>query len=68
MNMQQIWEQLCNKNALLRVNSTVVEFESQNLKRLLEQVYEQGVKQGRLAEQNKELGKPSFDPFGGLFK
>jgi hypothetical protein len=45
MTFDQIWENLCCKSPKLREDGKTVEFESQNLKRLLKQVYDQGYKQ-----------------------
>jgi hypothetical protein len=42
MTLSQIWEQLCKKDGRLHDEEAKVEFTSANLKKLLEQVYEQG--------------------------
>lgn len=44
MTFDSIWLQLCEKNNLLIVEESVVEFRSKNLKALLLQVYQQGQK------------------------
>ena len=60
MKFSEIWSQLCRKDARLNTDGTKVEFESQNLKRLLEQVYEQGQKSAPKPQ------SPGVD-FGGIF-
>lgn len=42
MTFEEIWRQLCRKSPGLDREDTRVEFTSDNLRRLLEQVYEQG--------------------------
>ena len=65
MKFSEIWSQLCRKDARLNTDGTKVEFESQNLKRLLEQVYEQGQKS---APQPKSSGVDFGRIFDGMFK
>lgn len=47
MTFQGIWDQLVAKDARLKEDDAAVEFRAANLKRLLRQVYDQGVKQGK---------------------
>lgn len=70
MKFSDVWNQLCRKEPRLNEPETKTEFTSSNLRRLLEQVYEQGRKEGKKTQEfkNQLLGntKPK-DPFGGLF-
>lgn len=65
MKFSEIWSQLCRKDARLNTDGTKVEFESQNLKRLLEQVYEQGQKS---APKPQSSGVDFGGIFDGMFK
>lgn len=47
MTFNEIWEQLCRKEPLLRRPESQVTFTSENLRSLLEQVYEQGERSGK---------------------
>lgn len=47
MTFQQIWSQLVKKDPDLAKPDAKVEFTSENLERLLRQVYDQGMKTGK---------------------
>jgi hypothetical protein len=53
LTLEQIWQQLCKKDTRLNQPETVVDFKSENLKKLLAQVYEQGQ---RSAKSNGDSG------------
>lgn len=73
MTFQDIWNQLVRKNPAIAENGKTVEFQSENLKRLLRQVYEQGERKGKsdaeaihTAAANAPQSNP-FNPFDGIF-
>jgi hypothetical protein len=67
MTFQNIWQTLCGKKPKLNDPESIVEFESKNLKTLLEQVYDKGFKHGR--ESIPSSGGMDFDSlFGGWGK
>jgi hypothetical protein len=67
MTFQNIWQQLCRKRPKLNDPQSVAEFTSDNLKSLLEQVYNQGFKHGK--ESVPSSGGMDFDSlFGGWGK
>lgn len=55
---ENLWESLCKKCNDLRDPAAKVEFRSDNLKKLLEQMYDQGAKHS----------KEQKDLFGNLFR
>jgi hypothetical protein len=58
LSLEQIWQQLCKKDSRLAQPETVVDFKSENLKKLLAQVYEQGQKS---TKSNFDSGLGWFD-------
>lgn len=68
MTFDAIWEQLCRKNPSLSKGDSTVEFKSDNLKILLRQVYDQGVKSVPKADPAKNSFDSIFDDFGDVFK
>lgn len=60
MTFEQIWSKLLEKDERLNQGDTMIAFTSANLKRLLQQVYDQGVKQA------KDTDKLIGELFGGL--
>lgn len=68
MTFDAIWEQLRRKNPALSKGDSTVEFRSDNLKTLLRQVYEQGVKSAPKTDSNKNTFDSVLDDFGDIFK
>lgn len=66
MTFKDIWNQLLRKQPDLAKPETVVEFKSDNLHRLLEQVYEQGQKSVKPVE--KPPRGPWDDVLSGMFR
>lgn len=58
MGFERIWQHLCRKEPELQKPGTKIEFESQNLKALLLQVYEKG----------RESAPKARNPFEGWMK
>jgi hypothetical protein len=69
VTFQNIWQQLCRKRPKLNDPQSVAEFTSDNLKSLLEQVYDQGFKQGKESVSSADDAKTTgFDSlFGNIF-
>lgn len=67
MTFDSIWLQLCEKNNLLIVEESIVEFRSKNLKTLLIQVYEQGKKVGESAKLPKSQTDSVNKNYNGLY-
>ena len=63
MTLEDIWNQLCRKQPKLLNENARVEFDSQNLKALLSQVYSQGQKAAVKVEEPKTKSNP-FSGFG----
>ena len=70
MTFDEIWKQLCKKRPGLSDPLNDISIDSENLKKLLMQVYQQGRNKGRESGQTSLLG-PDYnfeDIFGGLGK
>jgi hypothetical protein len=66
MTFKEIWNQLLRKQPSLQKPETVVEFRSDNLERLLLQVYEQGQKSVKPVE--KPSGSAWNHVLSGMFR
>ncbi len=68
MTFDQIWDQLTHKDPRLNQDEAEVVFQAKNLRRLLRQVHEQGVKQGYKAASPTSFGEELNRMFGRVRK
>jgi hypothetical protein len=55
MTFNDIWQKLCTKKPTLCNANSTAEFTSENLKKLLRQVYEQGEAEGKKSKPERSL-------------